>query len=144
MTGLSDKRFIQNVRIRLDDVDFAQVLYYPRVVHMCCVALEDFFTDELGLPWRPMFDEHRLAMPTVDLHVTYRRPLRFGDHADISITVQEVGNRKATYRFEIRNTATAEITAEVTHTVVFVDADTWQAVPIPEPYRSALESRLAR
>lgn len=138
MNPVTVQTFTRRVRIHLDDVDFAQVLYYPRVADMCCRVLEEFFTDELKLPWWTMVQEHKVGMPTVDLHVVYRRPLRFGDQADVHLTIREVGNRRAAFGFKLVNVATGETTAEVVHFVTFISTATWQAIPIPEPYRSAL------
>lgn len=135
---IMSKRFTQRVRIRLDDVDYVQVLYFPRVAHLCCNALDDFFRDELQLPWPQMLDEHSISMPTVDLHVVYRRPLRFGDLANIAVGVKEIGNRKAIFESEMSNAATGEVTSVTTHTVVFVSNDTWEPIPVPEQYREAL------
>lgn len=131
--------FMTRMRVGLDDVDYVQVLYFPRVAHLCCTALEEFFRVELGLPWTTMINEHNLSMPTVDLHVVYRRPLRFGDELDIAIRVAEIGNRKATYEYTMTESATGQVTSITTHTVVFVQQNTWEAIPIPDAYRSALE-----
>ncbi len=140
MTGNTVTPFATRMRIGLDDVDHVQVLYYPRIAHFCCLALEEFFRVGLERPWPEMLGEHRLAMPTVDLQVTYRRPLRFGDEIEVTVGVKELGNRKATFVYEIKNLATGERTHTSTQTVVFVDGHTWRAVPIPASYRSALEA----
>ena len=132
------KRFVVRMRVRLDDVDYVQVLYFPRVAHLCCVALEDFFREALGLPWPQMVDEHNVSMPTVDLHVTYKKPLRFGEEFDVEVGVRELGRRKAVYRYELRNVR-GEVTGIVVHTVVFVRQDTWEPIEIPAAYRAALE-----
>ncbi len=138
----SAQRFTKRIRIHLDDVDYVQVLYFPRVAHLCCNALDDFFREELKLPWPEMLNVHNVSMPTVDLHVTYRKPLRFGELADISVAVKEIGNRKATYEYLMTNVATGEVTSITHHTIVFVSNDTWEPIPVPEPYRSALEAHL--
>lgn len=135
--------YTKRIPIRLDDVDFAQVLYFPRQVHLFVVALEDFFKEALGLDWLRMHTVDNVAIPTVDLQVTYRRPLCFGDEADVELWVAKLGTRKAVFAYEVRNAATGEITCRATQTVVFVNNTSWKAVPIPEPYRSALSRHVA-
>jgi len=39
------------------------------------MVLEQFFNEALGLSFKRMLDEDRLAMPTVNFNITYRRPL---------------------------------------------------------------------
>lgn len=134
--------FVKCIPIRLDDVDYARVLYYPRQVHFLVVALEDFFETALGLPWPAMFTSDNLAMPTVDLQVTYRRPLRFGDVAEITLTVRELGNRKAVFAYQVLKRGTEEVTCHATQTVVFVNNKTWETVRVPQPYRDALAEHL--
>jgi hypothetical protein len=67
-------------------------------------------------------------MPTVNLQVSYRRPLRFGDEAEISVRVWRVGAREAVFDYEMRRATSGELTAECTHTVAFIDVENWQAV----------------
>ncbi|MHC4064726.1 MAG: acyl-CoA thioesterase [Planctomycetota bacterium] len=137
------RRFTQRIPIRFDDVDYAQVLYYPRQVHYFVVALEHFFADALDLPWKRMFEQERLAMPTVHLEVTYRRPLGYGEQADVSVWVEELGHRRVVFAYEVVNAQSGELTCQARQTVVFVTCPAWQAVPVPEVYRSALAPYIA-
>ncbi len=130
------------MRVGLDDVDHVQVLYYPRVAHLGCLALEAFFRHRLALPWPQMLEDHNIAMPTVDLQITYRRPLRYGEEFDVAVTVKEVGRRTVIFAMEIRKTETGDLVNTITHTAVFISRDTWKAVSIPEQYRVALARNL--
>ncbi len=134
--------FTVRMRVGLDDVDHVQVLYYPRVAHLGCLALEAFFRDHLELPWPQMLEEHRVAMPTVDLHITYRHPLRYGDEFDVSVGVVELGRRTVVFAMEIRKATARDLVSTIAHTAVFVSRDTWKAIPVPEDYRAALARSL--
>src|SRR5215470_2823596 len=79
-------------RVRLDDVDYARVLYFARYIHFCMVGLEDFFREGLGLPWNVMLDEDHVVMPTANVLIDYHSPLRFGDAGWNAITFVPAGS----------------------------------------------------
>ncbi len=130
------------MRVGFDDVDYARVLYFARVPHIYCLALDVFFRDTLDLPWPQMFKKHNVAMPTVDLQVTYRRPLRYDEEFDVVIRVLEVGNRKAVFGYEMRRASDGKIANEARHTVVFANYESWESITVPQQYRIALERHL--
>ncbi len=132
------------IPIRLDDVDYARVLYYPRQVHLFVVALEDFFRDALKLPWaQVMFAQENLCMPTVNINVSYQRPLRFGQVADIAIRVRRIGHTSVKFAYVVTEASGGEATCTAEQTVVFVDNDTWAPVRVPDNYRRALAPYVA-
>jgi YbgC/YbaW family acyl-CoA thioester hydrolase len=131
--------FSTRMRVGLDDVDYVQVLYFARVPHIYCQALDIFFREALELPWPQMINEHNVSMPTVDLRITYRKPLRFGEEFDVVVRVREIGNRKAVFGYEMRRADDGAVANEGLHTVVFTNHTTWEAIPVPPQYRAALE-----
>jgi acyl-CoA thioester hydrolase len=130
--------FVTRMRVGLDDVDYVQVLYFPRVAHLCCVALDEFFRQAIHTPWPEMIDVQNVSMPTVDLHVCYRRPLRFGDEFDVLVSVAELGRTRAVFHYEMRRATDNELTSHCHHTVVFIRHDTWEPIPIPPNIREPL------
>jgi YbgC/YbaW family acyl-CoA thioester hydrolase len=134
--------FRTTFRVRLDDVDYARVLYFARYIHLCMVALEDFFRDGLGLPWTQMLDRDRLVMPTVNVRVDYHHPLRFGDEGEIAITVGHLGTRSVRFDYEMRQRPGGRIVAAAQFSSAFADTGTWKTRPIPPAYRAAFERYL--
>ncbi|MCK6455366.1 MAG: acyl-CoA thioesterase [Phycisphaerae bacterium] len=126
-------------RVRLDDVDYVHVLYFPRQVHFFMTALEDFFREALGIPWNEMIDGDGLAIPTANINVTYRAPLRFGDEAEIALSVIRIGERSVVIRYEVTNLRSGSQTCHAEQSLVFISTATWRPVPVPEKYRRALQ-----
>lgn len=134
--------FCTRLRVRLDDVDAAQILYFPRQVHFFVVALEDFFRESLKLDWPTMLERENISMPTVDLKVTYKTPLRFGEEFDIAIRVKRIGRTSTTFAFEMARTKDNTSTTRAEQTVVFIDAESFKPIPVPDHYRRAFEPYL--
>lgn len=124
-------------RVRLDDVDYARVLYFARYIHFCMVGLEDFFREGLGLPWDRMLDADHLVMPTVNVQIDYHHPLRFGDEGEIAIRVGHLGNRSVRFDYEMRASGSGRVVSEARHSCAFADTRTWQTCQIPQRYREA-------
>lgn len=131
--------FRTTFRVRLDDVDYARVLYFARQIHFCMVALEDFFRDGLGLPWQRMLDEDHLVMPTVNVQVSYHHPLKYEDEGQIAVTVGRIGTRSARFDYEVTHTGSGRRTCTAQHSVAFADTRSWKTCPIPDRYRRAFE-----
>lgn len=135
---MSREVFRTRLRVRLDDVDAAHILYFPRQVHFFVVALEDFFREALQLDWPTMLERENISMPTVDLKVTYKTPLYFGQECDIAVRVKQMGRTSATFAYEMTRVEDGALTTTAEHTVVFINAENFEPIPIPDRYRQAL------
>jgi YbgC/YbaW family acyl-CoA thioester hydrolase len=136
-------RFMRRVAVRFDDVDYARILYLPRQIHYLLIVLEQYIVEELGLPIKEMFDEQHLSMPTVNINVDFKRPLQFGEVAEISLWVERIGDTSITFAYEAANAATQELTCTARHTVVMVDDRNMRPLTVPQDYRRALSPFLA-
>jgi acyl-CoA thioester hydrolase len=70
----------------------------------------------------------------------YRAPARFGEHVDVQVRVGEIGRSSFSLRYELARAGTEERIAEGMTVLVTYDYSTERSVPIPEPYRTVLES----
>jgi 4-hydroxybenzoyl-CoA thioesterase len=120
--------------VRFGDIDQAGIVYYPRFLHYCHVAMEDFFADRLGLPYPELLTRHRIGFPTVQLDVTFRRPLRYGDHFAVTVTMAHLGTSSLTWQFQllrITGDGTQELSATARAVTVCTDLDRFAKVAIP-------------
>ena len=124
--------------IRFADVDWARVLYFPKQFDLLHGVMEDFFREVVGVSYAEMLQRDRIGFPTVHIDADFRAPLRFGEEADIALSVRELGRRKVVFRYDVTRPATGEITGVVTQTTVAIDPETWQTIEIPPRYREAL------
>ncbi len=125
--------------MRLDDVDYARVLYFARYIHFCMVGLEDFFREGLKLPWGTMLDAHHLVMPTVNVQIDYHAPLKFGDEGEIAICVGHLGNKSVRFDYQMTKLPERRVVSDARHACAFADTRTWETRPIPPEYRAAFE-----
>src|SRR5260370_24383068 len=95
--------YIQNIPIRFDDVDYARMVYYPKLFSYCHWVFEDFFQKELGIPYAEMLMKRKVGFPTVRAEADFKSPLRFGDICRVVMQTTYLGRRSITsaYRLEL-------------------------------------------
>ncbi len=118
--------------IRFGDLDPAGIVYYPRYLHFCHVAMEEFFHDAVGIDYPTLLAEHRLGFPTVHLESDYRRPLRYGDELEIEVVVARLGSSTVEWRYRFHHRGLADPAAESRIVTVAVDMSTFTKVAVPE------------
>lgn len=121
-------------RFRFGDIDSAGIAYYPRLLHACHCAMEDWWADGLGKSYPALMAEERYGMPAVHLDVEFRRPVRYGDEPWIQVGVLEIGNSSVRLLFEmVQDDGSLLCRARVK--TVGVDMDTLRPVPVPARWR---------
>src|SRR6188768_3340919 len=129
--------FATTVKIRWADIDPAGVVYYPRFLHYCHTAMEEFFENELALPYPKLTNEHRLGFPAVHLDVDFRNPLRYGDIAHVTVAVAKLGKTSVDWRFTLtRNDGV--LSAEARVITACLDLDAFRARELPDWLRELL------
>jgi len=131
--------FTRRYRYRFGDIDHAGIAYYPAMLHYCHCAFEDFWADDLGVPYPVLMKEHNLGFPAVHLDVDFRAPIRYGDEPEIAVGVVRVGNSSVEFGFWWQ-TDRAVCRARIT--TVAVAMDTLAKVPLPDRWRQAFTQRL--
>jgi len=119
--------------VRFADIDHAGIVYYPRFFHYFHVAFEELWRQRIGpAAYSKIIDEDRVGFPAVKAECEFKAPLRFGDTADIEVTVPRLGTRSITFRYRIfRSGAPRELCAEGQVVTAVVDLAKFVAVPIP-------------
>ena len=129
-------------RVRFGEVDQAQIVYYPRVFHYCHLAMEDFFENEMGLPYGTIVLERRIGFPAVHLEADFTAPMPFAADLAIEMSFLKVGGSSVVTRYRFRDQDGRDCT-EATVTTVCVDMDSFASQPIPEDFREAFERHRA-
>ena len=80
-------------RVRFGEVDQAQIVYYPRIFHFCHLAMEDFFENEMGLPYGTIVLERRIGFPAVHLEADFTAPMPFAADLAIEMSFLKAGCR---------------------------------------------------
>ena len=129
-------------KIRFGDIDAAGIAYYPKIVDYFHLALEEFFEEEVGVPYAEVITEQRIGFPTVHLQVDFQRPLSYGDEVVIVVSVERCGKSSVTWSYAIESEGTLCVQASVT--TVTVNLDNLRPVDTPEAIREVLAGFVAQ
>jgi 4-hydroxybenzoyl-CoA thioesterase len=129
-------------KIRFDDVDGAGIVYYPRFLHLCHAAFEDFFDDVAPFGYPQLIRDRRLGFPTVHIDADFKAPLSYGDIAVVTLSVVRVGTSSMTMAYEVRRKRDSTLCFVAQITSVLIDLDTQRSQPITAEIRGVLERYL--
>lgn len=131
--------------VRFADVDHAGIVYYPRFFHLFHVAFEELWRQRIGArAYSELIDRDKVGFPAVRAECDFKAPLKFGDSAEIEVTVPRIGGTSITFRYRIFRSSEGESTPQVSDdrervlcaegTVVcaVVDLARFVAMPVPE------------
>lgn len=123
--------------VRFSDIDHAGIVYYPRFFHLFHVAFEELWRARIGPhAYSELIDRDRIGFPAVKAECEFKAPLRFGDTAEIEVSVSRLGAKSITFRYRISRAAAGaaprELAAEGSVVCAVVDLARFVAVPVPE------------
>ena len=139
---MSGRRFALKLPVHFGDVDYARILYYPRLLHYCHVSMEAFFSEITGRSYAHLLAERKLGFPTVHLDVTYRKPIPYGSTLNMKVSVVRIGTSSVDLRYTETGEAGSGSRAEVVGTVVCADMERFKSVPIHDDIRKGLEEHM--
>src|SRR5262245_49044899 len=131
------------IPVRFGDVDYARIVYYPRFLHFCHVAMEELFSSVMRVPYHDAIGKEKVGYPAVKVEAEYLKPVGFGETIDMSVSTERVGEKSVSFRYEGRRSSDGALAFVVRNTVVAVHMDRWQSIPIPAHHRKGFESILA-
>jgi 4-hydroxybenzoyl-CoA thioesterase len=130
--------------VRHPDVDRAGIVYFPRFYDFFHRALEDFFRDEVGVPYHAVADTLRIALPVVRIETDFETPLAHGDLVTIELETERVGVHALTLRYRVFRPGSTTPAAVSIVVLCAIEVPGWKKAPIPDPVRRAFERHLAR
>ena len=88
--------------VRFADVDHAGIVYYPRFFHLFHLAFEELWRARIGpRAYSELIDRDRVGFPAVRAECDFKAPLRFGDSADIEVSIARLGGKSITFRYRV-------------------------------------------
>ena len=129
--------FTYSTPVRFADVDHAGIVYYPRFFHLFHVAFEELWRARMGpSAYVELLDKDRVGFPAVKAECNFTSPLRFGDTADIEVSIPRMGAKSITFRYRIYRAATPQtpraLSAEGSVVCAVVDLARFVSAPVPE------------
>ncbi len=135
--------FEYDIPVRFDDVDFAQIVYYPRFLHYFHLAFEEFFT-QAGHPFHVVLGDEGTGWPMAHIETSFKKPVRFGDTVRVRMDVLRVGKSSTTMRYRVTKVGESEICAEAVSTFVCVRIESLKKQSIPDVYRQLFEAHAVK
>ena len=129
--------------VRHPDVDRAGIVYFPRFFDFFHRALEDFFPQEVGLPYWTLEETLRAALPVVHLETEFERPLAHGDLVTIELETLALGEHSVTLGYRVFRPGQAEPAASSRIVLCAIDVPSWRKISVPDVIRRAFERHLA-
>ena len=134
--------YVQRIKVRFDDVDFAGIVFYPRLFSYCHRVFEDFFGNEGGISYSDLLQKRRIGFPVVSAKADFKSPLRFGDICRIAMDAVRLGRRSLTCRYRLYLGETDRLCAEIEVTSATIDMDKFTPVDFPDDLRALLGKHL--
>jgi 4-hydroxybenzoyl-CoA thioesterase len=133
--------------IRFNDIDAAGIVYFPRLLHFCHCALEDFVTDRSARSYR-RYVQDGLVFPVVRAEASFFFRVHYLDRLQVAVSCEEIRTHAFRMRYELAVTpgegggvpvpsARVVIAQAVTTREDFVKRE------VPPDLRAALSSVLA-
>jgi YbgC/YbaW family acyl-CoA thioester hydrolase len=131
--------YVQRLTVRFNDVDFARIVYYPRLFAYCHAVFEDFFAAEAGIPYADVLQKRGVGFPVVGAKADFKSPLRFGDTCRIVMEATHLGKRSLACRYRLYLGETDRLCAEIEVTSAIVSMEDLSPVDLPADLRAVLE-----
>ena len=122
-------------RVRLDDTDRFDIVFYGRVFVWMQWAGEELF-EAAGCAYHALVEDTGVQFPIVATDAEFRRPIRWGEPVEIDLTAA-LG--ETSIRLDGAGRVEGEDAFDVSRTQVAVDLDTGEPAPVPAAVREALE-----
>lgn len=126
--------------VRFADVDHAGIVYYPRFFHYFHLAFEELWRQRIGpRAYSELLDRDRIGFPAVRAECDFKGPLRFGDTAEIVVSVSRLGSKSITFRYRVYKQADESgherersLSAEGSVVCAVVDLAAFVAITVPD------------
>ena len=126
------------VPVAFGDVDYARILYYPKLFHYCHLALEAFAAEALGKSYAQLLSDDDRGFPTVRAAAEYMVPIPYGTTLKLSVAVRHLGKSSLQLEIDFFDEATDALMARAQLTKVCVSMRRFKSEPLTEEYREAL------
>lgn len=132
------RSFDVELKVRFGDVDPAGIVYYPKIFDYIHEAFEELWDVHVGARYYRLLLEERIGFPLVHSEVDFSHPLHFGDRPLVRVTCRHLGHSsiELCYRFHVGQ----HLCLEARMTVVCVNLEGMQPIPVPEQYRAKFEA----
>jgi len=136
--------FTHRFPVRFEDVDYARIVYYPRLFQYCHWTFEAFFPAEAGFTYAQLLSKRKVGFPTVHARADFLSPLRFGDECRAVLQTARLGTKSVTNVYRLYAGEAKAASAELEIVTVAINMDTFEAVELPEDLKAVFLKHLVK
>jgi YbgC/YbaW family acyl-CoA thioester hydrolase len=127
-------------RVEFGDTDMAGIMHFSNFFRFMEVAETDFLRS-LGLNVSWLADGVKWGFPRVSAACDYQKPAKFQDVLTVAVTVEKIGKKSVSYRFDFTNQRGEPLAAGRMTSVFCRSAghDQIEALDLPPDIRAKLE-----
>lgn len=129
------------VKVMFEHCDPAGIVFYPRYFEMINATVEDWFDEEVGVPFAVMHGPRRIAIPAARIAVRFLRPSRLGDRLDWDLAVARLGRSALDLALVASGPDGPRLEADLT--IVHVDLAGLRPSPWAADIRARIEALIA-
>jgi 4-hydroxybenzoyl-CoA thioesterase len=86
--------------IRFNDIDAADIVYFPRLLHFCHCALEDFVTDRSARSYR-RYVQDGIVFPVVHVAGRFFHRVHYRDRLQVAVLCEEIRTHAFRMRYDL-------------------------------------------
>jgi len=131
-----------SMTVSFDDADGEGIVFFGNYFRLAHRALEQHLP-LLGIPWKEWFANKDWGVPLRHVEADYLQPLRPGDHFQVVVKIEELGESSVHFAFDFLDHS-GKLAASVKTSHVFVGRSTFKKVPMPSAVREILAAAQAR
>jgi acyl-CoA thioester hydrolase len=125
-------------RVEFGDTDMAGIMHFSNFFRMMEVAETEFLRAHgASVTWVDA-DGDRVGFPRVRAACDYRRPARFEDVLTITVSMEKLGQKSLSLRFEFTHEGESIATGRMTGVYCRKTAAGMESLPIPDALRTTL------
>jgi len=131
--------FKTTYRVSWADTDAAEVVHFSNYFRFFERAEEEMY-QQLGFTFNDVIRKYNLWLPRVEAFCKFKTPAKFGDVLEVSLAVDEVGEKSVKYFFSIAQKESGLLVAEGYIVLVVADKKLGKAVNIPKNIAEKLQA----
>jgi 4-hydroxybenzoyl-CoA thioesterase len=124
--------------VRFEDIDAAGIVFFARFLNYAHDAMERLF-DELPGGYAALIMQRGIGFPAVHATTDFKAPIRYGDTARVTATVQKLGTTSCHFDFTFTRASDGVTIATSSHIHVCTSLSTMKKLELPADVRAALE-----
>jgi 4-hydroxybenzoyl-CoA thioesterase len=128
--------FVVRNTVRFSHTDPASYVFFPRYFEMLQAAVEEWFTQSLGVNYADLILKDRLGLPTARIECEFLKPSRLGENVDLAVYLERIGQSSLTLVFAGR--VEGEMRLRAQSVLVVIELADGRPVALPEPLREQL------